>query len=79
MALGDELAVVVGDDARRFLAAMLQRVQAQHGQRARIGMAENAEHAALLVQRIVLESPRPLEGRSWLAATAVACRLEEPV
>ncbi len=47
MALGDELAVVVGDDSRRLLAAMLERVQTQHRQRARIGVAEDAENAAL--------------------------------
>ena len=55
MALGDELAIVVGDDAGRFLAAMLKRMQAQHRQRAGIGMAENAKHAALFMQRVCIE------------------------
>ena len=68
MALGDELAVVIGDDAGGFLAAMLQSVQPQHGQRARIGMAENAENAALLVQRI------PLKVLVALVRPVMACR-----
>ena len=47
----------IGDDAGGFLAAMLQRMQAQHRQRAGIGMAENAEHAALFMQRVVVQIP----------------------
>jgi len=54
MPLGDEMAFVIGDDTGRFLAAMLKRVQAQNRQRAGIGMVENAEHAALFVQRVVV-------------------------
>ncbi len=54
MALGDELAFVIGDNACRFLAAMLQGMQAQHRQGAGIGMVENAEHAALFMQRVLV-------------------------
>jgi hypothetical protein len=54
VALRDELAVVVGDDARGFLAAMLKRMQAKNGQRAGVGMAEDAENAALLVKGVVV-------------------------
>ena len=54
----------------RFLAAMLQRMQAEHGQRAGIGMAENAEHAALFMQRVPVEIRNRRSGRSWLAVSA---------
>ncbi len=65
MALGDEMAVVIGDDAGRFLAAMLQRMQAQHGQRAGVGMAENAKHAAFLMQRVAIVRDESQIGSSW--------------
>ena len=42
-------------DARRFLAAMLQRVEAEIGQLRRFGMAEDAEHAAVIVEMIVVD------------------------
>ncbi len=35
-----------GDDAGGFLAAMLERVQAERGDGGGVGMAEDAEHAA---------------------------------
>ncbi len=54
-AMGVELLAVIGDDAGRFLAAMLQRMQAKRRQRRRFGMAEDAEHPAFLVQVIVVE------------------------
>ena len=38
------------DDARRFLAAMLQGVEAKRSMRRRVGMAEDAEDAAFFVQ-----------------------------
>ena len=47
-----ELLAVIGDDARRFLAAMLQRVQAERGQRRRVGVAKDPEDAAFLVEMI---------------------------
>ena len=54
-ALGMEMAAVEADDARRFLAAMLERVQAKRGERRGIGMVEDAEDAALLVQPVLFE------------------------
>ena len=53
MALDVELRAVVGDDAGRFLAAMLQRMQAERDDRRRVLPAENAEHAAFVVEMIV--------------------------
>ena len=49
-----ELVAVERDDAGRFLAAVLQRVQAERGHRGGVGMAEDAEYAALLVQPVVV-------------------------
>ncbi len=43
---------VEGDDAGRFLAAMLQRVQAERGDRGGVRVAENAEHPAFLAQAV---------------------------
>ena len=54
-ALGMEALAVEGDDAGRFLAAMLQRVQAERRDGGGVGMAEDAEHAALLAQPVVVE------------------------
>src|ERR1041385_2866874 len=54
MAFGDELTIVIGDNARRFLAAMLERMQPQHRQGAGVGMVENAKHAALFMQRVLI-------------------------
>ena len=51
----DELQAVIGDDPHGFLAAMLKRMQPEHRERARVGMPENPENAAFLVQRIVVE------------------------
>ena len=53
MALDVELRAVIGDDAGRFLAAMLQRVQAERDDRRGVLPAENAEHAAFVVEMIV--------------------------
>jgi hypothetical protein len=47
-ALGMEALAVEADDAGGFLAAMLERVQAERGDGGGVGMAENAEHAAFL-------------------------------
>ena len=71
---------VIGDDAGRFLAAMLERMQAEHRQRGRIGVPENAEHAALLVQRVVVEGQLVVIGRPVMACRYRYCRrLDEPV
>ena len=53
MAFDVELRAVIGDDACRFLAAMLQGVQAERDDRCRILPAEYAEHAAFVVKMIV--------------------------
>ena len=47
-ALGMEALAVEGDDAGGFLAAMLERVQAERGDGGGVGMAEDAEDAAFL-------------------------------
>ena len=48
--------VAVGrSDARRFLAAMLQRVESEIGELGRFGMAKDAENAAVIVEMIVVE------------------------
>ena len=47
-ALGMEALAVEDDDAGGFLAAMLERVQAERGDGGGVGMAEDAEHAAFL-------------------------------
>ena len=54
-ALRVEALAVEGDDARRFLAAMLQGMQAERGDRGGVGMAEDAEHAAFLAQAVGFE------------------------
>ena len=51
-AFGVETLAVEGDDAGGFLAAVLQRVQAERGDRSRVRVAENAEYAALFAQPI---------------------------
>ena len=43
-----ELAVVAGDDAGAFLAAMLERVKAVVREFGGVGMAKNAEDAAIM-------------------------------
>jgi hypothetical protein len=53
--LGMKPAAVEGDDARGFLAAMLQGVQPEGGDGGGFRMTENAEHAAFLAQRVAFE------------------------
>ena len=53
--LGMKPVAVKGDDAGGFLAAMLQGVQSERGDGGGFGMAENAEHAALLAQRVAFQ------------------------
>ena len=53
--LGVEPLAVEGDDARRLLAAMLERVQAERDDRRGVRMAEDAEDAAFLAQPVVVE------------------------
>ena len=54
-AVGVELFAVISDDAGRLLPTMLQRVQAERGQRRRVGMAVHPEHAAFLVEVVRIE------------------------
>ena len=58
MTLGMEAGAVEGNDARRLLAAMLERVQPEHGQRRGIGVTEDAKNTALLAQLVVVERLR---------------------
>ena len=50
-----ELLAVEGDDTGGFLAAVLERVQAERRQRCGFRMTENAEDAALFVKRVAIE------------------------
>ncbi|GCC49131.1 hypothetical protein chiPu_0033490, partial [Chiloscyllium punctatum] len=50
-----EAAAVERDDAGGFLAAVLQSVQAERGDRGGLGVAEDAEHAAFLAERVAIE------------------------
>ena len=45
---------VVSDDARGFLAAMLQSMEAKRGDGGGVGMIENAKDAALLAQSVAV-------------------------
>ena len=56
--LGMKPGSVKGDDARGFLAAVLQGVQPERGDGGGFGVAENAEHAAFLAQRVALQGSR---------------------
>ena len=49
---------VEGDDAGGFLAAVLEGVQAERGDRRGVGMAEDAEDAAFLAQPVAVEIER---------------------
>ena len=53
-----ELLAVIGDDAGRLLAAMLQRVQPERGQRRRVGVPVDPENAAFLVETIAFPRRR---------------------
>ncbi len=48
-----ELGAVIGNDTRRFLAAMLQRMQAERDDSRSVLPAENTEHAAFVMEMIV--------------------------
>jgi hypothetical protein len=51
-----KIVAVAGDDAGGFLAAMLQRVEAEIGKIGGFGMTENAEDTTFVVEVIVGES-----------------------
>src|SRR4029077_13287674 len=46
---------VAGDDARRLLPAMLERVKTQRRQRRRLRVADDAEYPAFLAQAVGVE------------------------
>ena len=78
--LGVETFAIERDDARRFLPAMLQGVQAERGDRGGFGMAENAEDAAFLTEpsasRSIVVGRSALmvsTGRARAAATPPCC------
>ena len=52
---GVKPASVEGDDARSLLAAVLKGVQPERGDGRGLGVAENAEHAAFLAQRVAFK------------------------
>jgi hypothetical protein len=56
MAFGEELPPIKGNNAGRFLPAMLKGMQAESGQGRRVGMPEHAEDAALIMKVIVMRS-----------------------
>ena len=53
MAFDVELRAVIGDDACRLLAAVLQRMQAERDDRRGVLPSEYAEHAAFVMKMIV--------------------------
>ncbi|GEC16962.1 hypothetical protein NWI01_28540 [Nitrobacter winogradskyi] len=54
-AFGMEAVAVEGHDSGRFLAAVLESMKAERGDRRGFRMAKNAEHAALLAQRVAVK------------------------
>ena len=54
-AFGIKAFAVKGDDAGGFLAAMLEGVEAEGGERCRIGMAVNAEDTAFFPQAVTVD------------------------
>src|SRR5690606_19084653 len=51
---GVKLLAVERDDARRLLAAMLQGMQAERGQRRRVWMSQNAEYPTFLMKGVAI-------------------------
>ena len=70
-AFGLEAFAVEGDDARRLLPAMLQRVQAERGQRGGVRVAIDAEHAALLAQPVGVQLEIEIHAH-WLLSCPLA-------
>ena len=69
-----EMLAVEAGDARRFLAAVLKRVEAERDEARRIVGAPDAEDAALLAQLVVVERIGRQHGPSCPRARAAACR-----
>ncbi len=76
-ALGVKVLAVEADDARRFLAAMLECMEAESRQRGGVGMAEDAEHAAFLAQPVAVKlvvADEPGQGGSGVSVrVSAAC------
>src|SRR5258705_9124547 len=62
-AFGMEALAVERDDTGGFLAAMLERVQAERGDGGGVGMAENSEYAAFLTQAVAIHIRKACCGR----------------
>src|SRR2546423_542255 len=69
-------------DARRLLSTVLERVDAEVGDVRRLGMAEDAEHAALVVELVVVDrvsqdlERHGLSGRAGRKPTGLALVLQ---
>ena len=61
-----ELSAIEADHAGRFLAAMLQRMQAERGMRRRVRRTPDSEDATLLVQLVVIERMCRGHRRAWI-------------
>ena len=70
-----EALAVERDDAGGLLAAMLQGVQAERGDRGGVRMAEDAEHAAFLAQPVAVEVDIGGSGGNFEIETAIARRV----
>ena len=57
---------VEGDDARRLLAAVLQSVQPERGNRRGLGVAEDAKHSAFFAQPVIIGIEYRRRGRDGL-------------
>ena len=69
-AFGVEALAVESDDTGRFLPAMLERMQAKRGDRGCVRMAEDAEDAAFLAQRVAVEVEVLIAGRRIFVVSA---------
>jgi len=54
-AVGVELLTVTGDDAGRFLSAVLEGMKAESGMCSRVGGSVNTKYRALLAQMVIVE------------------------
>ena len=66
--VGAQPLAVAGHDARRLLAAVLLRVEAEVGEVRRLGMAEDPEQRAAVVKPIVVDGGEPQATRARLVA-----------
>ena len=87
-AVGVKMLPVIGDDAARFLPAMLKGMQPQGRMGRRLAVAEDAEYAALFMQLVVVHPvvvlPESGRGRHRPARTYPAdikllCAVDQPV